>query len=492
MNSSFTEVFKAAMNAIAALGITYLLITICSASILYFSFKGKIDASGRYFFLGEIAILPGIFGVAVSSINPEYLGTTLFLVINTSVWVTHICVLFSIYALWSETNTRKFLLSISLGIIYAVTIEIFRSTNPTIQVTTLIASTADAIFCFWAFAICRLTQDKELKENLFFSWIKNIELMLGIFACIRILSCFSDAPINPRLPTSTAITFYILFLILNVFRYISYQSLRISWVDHRTYSINPLNRNLVVVTQEKNSLLQGLIASNRVIGIGALASSLAHQLSQPLTGIGLQVETLRRNLSQSGNNHDAVSVLDKVNTQLSKLTSLVKNLRQLFNANYLDFHEVDVASTTNELLEIIEPTLEAKKILLVENIANNAVILGDAIQIQQVLINLINNAIDAIETANPTTREIKLSISHDPQYVAISIEDSGDGIDPELLPSIFEQFKTTKKEGLGIGLWLSQTIIQKHQGIISATNSPSGGAIFTIKIPLLQDSHEKS
>lgn len=480
------------MNAIAALGITYLLITICSASILYFSFKGKIDASGRYFFLSELAILPGIFGVALGSLNPEYLGTTLFLVINTSVWITHVCVLFSIYALWSETNTRKFFLSISFGIVYAVIIEIFRSTNPPIQVTTLIASTADAIFCFWAFAICRSTKDKELKQNLFFSWIKNIELMLGIFACIRILSCFSDTPINPRLPTSTAITFYIFFLILNVFRYISYQSLRINWVDHRTYSINPLNRNLVVVTQEKNSLLQGLIASNRVIGIGALASSLAHQLSQPLTGIGLQIETLRRDLSQSGNNHQTVSVLDKVNSQLSKLTSLVKNLRQLFNANYVDFHEVDVASTANELLEIIEPTLDAKNILLVKNIDNDAVILGDAIQIQQVLINLINNAIDAIETANPALREIKLTVSHEPQYVAINIEDSANGIEPEMLPSIFELFKTTKKEGLGVGLWLSQTIIQKHQGFISATNSPSGGALFTIKIPLLQDSYEKS
>lgn len=472
------------MSALAALSITYLLITICSASILYFSFKGKIDASGRYFFLGELLILPGILGVTISSISPEYLGTPLFLTINTSVWLAHICVLFSIYALAHDIDNRKFLLSVGLGIVYAVSIEIYRSTNPPIQNTTLIASTADAIFSFWTYALCKSTQDRELKKNLFFRWIKNIELMLGIFACIRILSCFSDAPINPRIPTAAAITFYIFFLILNVFRYISYQSLRISWVGYRASSINALNENLAVVTQEKNHLVQGLIASNRVIGIGALASSLAHQLSQPLTAIGLQTETLRRDLKNSDGNQVAVVMLDKINLQLSKLTNLVKNLRQLFNTNIHDFHEVDLTFAVNELLEIIEPTLEAKKIRLTKVIDNNITILGDAIQIQQVLINLLNNAIDSISQSDPKSRDIKISIDSNDQFALIDIEDTGAGIDIKMLPTMFELYKTSKKDGLGIGLWLCKTIIKKHQGDISASNSPSGGARFTIQIPL--------
>lgn len=481
------------MNAIAALGITYLIITICSASILYFSFNGKIDASGKYFFLAELTIIPGIFGVVLGNLNPIFANPPIFFAINIFVWASHVCVLFSVYELTHKINNKKFVIAIFCSILYGSLIEALRFGNAPVQITTMVASTSDALFSFWTYAICKKTQNDELKKNLFFSWIKNIELMLGLFAVVRLISCFTaDTPINARFPTPTIITFYILFLILNIFRYISYQSLRISWVDHKTFSINPLNRNLVVVTQEKNSLLQGLIASNRVIGIGALASSLAHQLSQPLTGIGLQVETLRRSLSKSGNNNEAVGVLDKVNSQLSKLSSLVRNLRQLFNANYLDFHEVDVATTTTELLDIIEPTLEAKKIKLVKSIANDTLIMGDTIQIQQVLINLLNNAIDAIAAANPISREIKLTISLDGLYVVINVEDSGSGIDSNLLPSIFQLFKTTKEEGLGVGLWLSQTIIHKHQGFITAANSPSGGALFSIRIPLLSSLHEKS
>lgn len=480
------------MNSIAALGITYLVITICSASILYYSFSGKIDASGRYFFLGELAILPGITGVILSSLNTDYLGHPLFFTVNLSVWISHLCVLFSIYALSNDANAKKFLLAILVGIIFASLVEAIRYMGASIQTLTLIASAIDAIFCFWVYFVCRSINNNDLKRNLFFVWLKNIELILGFFAVIRMISCLTGAPINPRLPTNAAVIFYIFFLILNIFRYISYQSLRISWVDNRTDGINPLNRNLAVVTQEKNNLLEGLIASNRVIGIGALASSLAHQLSQPLTGIGLQIETLKRNLNSSGNNKDVIGALDKVNGQLKKLTNLVKNLRQLFNANYIDFHEVDIASTANELLEIIEPTLASRKILLTKSMNSDIKVQGDAIQIQQVLINVLNNAIEAISSSSKATCEIKLSITAEGRFAVIKIEDSGTGINPELIPSVFELFKTSKKDGIGVGLWLSQTIIHKHHGSIAAANSTKGGAIFTIKIPLIQSSHEKS
>ena len=273
-------------------------------------------------------------------------------------------------------------------------------------------------------------------------------------------------------------------MILNVFRYISYQSLRISWIGLKTNSINPLNRSLAVVTQEKNSLLKGLIASNRVIGIGAMASSLAHQLSQPLTTIGLQTETLKRDLSRDNQNTDTVAALDKVNFQIGKLSNLVLNLRQLFNTNQSEFYSINLSSTINEIIEIIEPTIEAKKIHLNQDVATSINILGDAIQIQQVLINLLNNAIDAIELSNPSTREIRITASSENDLAIIHVEDTGGGIDSNTLLSIFELYKTTKKDGLGIGLWLSKTIIARHHGNISAASNLNGGATFTIELPL--------
>ena len=473
------------MNSLAALSIAYLLITICSASILYFSFNGKIDASGKYFFLGELTIIPGIVGIALINLEPQLLRPELLFIVNASAWISHVCVLFSVYALSTTTNHKKFTLAIFGGAIYALVIEVLRNESASITTLTLVVSVVDAIFCFWTYATCKSTQVKDLSKNLFFGWFKYIEVMLGLFAIIRIISCLTnDTPINARIPSLPATIFYILFMILNVFRYISYQSLRISWVDFRTNSINPLNRNLAVVTQEKNSLVQGLIASNRVIGIGAMASSLAHQLSQPLTTIGLQTETLKRDLSKDNQNKDTVAVLDKVNFQLSKLSNLVLNLRQLFNTNQNEFQRINLTSTIHEIIEIIEPTIESKRIHLKHHISGDLYISGDAIQIQQVIINLLNNAIDAIDAANSSTREIRITTSHENNRALLLIEDTGGGIDLEVLPSIFELYKTTKKDGLGIGLWLSKTIINRHHGNIFASNNPIGGAIFTIDIPL--------
>ena len=180
------------MNSLAALSIAYLLITICSASILYFSFNGKIDASGKYFFLGELTIIPGIVGITLINLEPQFLRPELLFIVNASAWISHVCVLFSVYALSTTTNHKKFTLAIFGGAIYALAIEVLRNESASITTLTLVVSVVDAIFCFWTYITCKSTQDKDLNKNLFFGWFKYIEVMLGLFAIIRIISCLTN------------------------------------------------------------------------------------------------------------------------------------------------------------------------------------------------------------------------------------------------------------------------------------------------------------
>jgi len=104
--------------------------------------------------------------------------------------------------------------------------------------------------------------------------------------------------------------------------------------------------------------------------------------------------------------------------------------------------------------------------------------------LQQVLINLFNNAIDSIDEGNSNVREILILITNDEANATLSVTDSGSGINPMAIESLFELYKTTKPNGLGVGLWLSKTIIERHQGKITASNDAHGGAIFEIQIPL--------
>ena len=100
------------------------------------------------------------------------------------------------------------------------------------------------------------------------------------------------------------------------------------------------------------------------------------------------------------------------------------------------------------------------------------------------LINLFNNAIDILNLDRDEKKNIYFSISNTESYAIIEIRDSGVGINPSLLPDIFELYKTTKQDGLGVGLWLSKTIIEHHHGSITAINEPNRGALFKIEIPL--------
>jgi C4-dicarboxylate-specific signal transduction histidine kinase len=315
-----------------------------------------------------------------------------------------------------------------------------------------------------------------------FTWF---ELGMVMYGIVRILGSFAATPIVPRdNPGNLTLIIFSFYVVMGTFRYLSYIGLRITWVDPEKPTQNQLNEPLLRVIEEKDRLLGGLIASNRMIGISALASSLAHQLSQPLTTIALRADTVLRDLAQSNADQKTIASLDEISSQSTKLADLVKNLRQLFGSRSSEFTSFNLQRVVDEIAEIVMPSLEAKKITLTRNYQSNPVVYGDSIQIQQVLINTLNNAIDALIESNIEQKEIVIGIANNENAATITIKDNGGGIDQDLLLTIFDLYKTTKKEGLGVGLWLSKTIMESHHGSISASNDPNGGAIFTIDIPM--------
>lgn len=157
------------------------------------------------------------------------------------------------------------------------------------------------------------------------------------------------------------------------------------------------------------------------------------------------------------------------------------------SADFEQFKSNSLQQLCNEIIEVMELNLKAKQIRLKTDYQANPVFYGDAIQIQQVLINLFNNAIDALVSANIDTKEIKLTIAQNDGFASLRIEDSGSGIPEAILPAIFELYKTTKKSGLGVGLWLSRTIVEKHNGTITAHHGSQGGAVFQVLLPLAKE-----
>lgn len=470
------------MNPFIHLLVLYGLMTLGSASILYFSFKGKVDASGKLFLLAESLMLVVIAHLITTNLFPG-IGGSLFLYIGNLLHISsEFAILLSIYGLTRKVKTTHYWWVIFITVFYSALIELGRFLDPKLPL--ILASSLSGALAITTYIVCKNSPNKELNSNLFLNWISIVEIGLFLFSLLRLISYFSDTPIRPRQPSSEVILLFTLLIVLNLFRYISYQSLRISWFNPATESDNPLNQNLKQLAKEKNQLLQGLISSNRALGVSALANSLAHQLSQPITGVIFRTETIKRDLIEKGGLEKSVETLNEISMQLDKLSNLVNNLRKLFSSKDNQFKEFSIQGACEEALEIIKPSLTSKNITLIKKYEESPVAFGNQVQIQQLVINLFNNAIEAIENDSVNERQIILVISKDSEFGLITIKDSGPGIPENVKPHIFELYKSSKLNGLGIGLWLSKTIIENHQGNIKASNNSDVGACLEIQLPL--------
>lgn len=472
------------MNSFAVLGLAYFLFTLISSGLLIAAFRTRLDSSARYFLFSELCMVISCAIIFLLNVNAVPVNAFTIGIPNFAALASEVAILYSTLCITKKMNKKWFVLGVATLGALTIMAEIYRNESNFrwIIFTNAIILTSLFIANYWAYKHVLLPS---FPNNRFVQFLKWLALGFICFGIIRVIANFTSAPIMPRgEPTAPAMIAFILFMILGSFRYMTYIGFRITWVDQLNPTENILNHPLVKAIEEKNQFLRGLIASNRFIGISALASSLAHQLSQPLTTIAIRAETARRDLSATDHNTRAINSLNEICMQSNQLSGLVQNLRQLFGSKIEKFESINLQKVCNEVLEIIKPTLQSKGIALLKQYESNPIIFGDGVQLQQVLINLFNNAVDSINESNSGVREILITILNNESYATLSITDSGLGINPIAFESLFELYKTTKPSGLGVGLWLSKTIIERHQGKISAFNHARGGACFEIQIPL--------
>lgn len=426
-------------------------------------------ACATLFLLNTKLIDPSVFSIGIP---------------NFAALCAELAILFSILTIRHPVDKKWFFLGLVLVTLLTIVFETFRDQDEHKLVIFLHALILTALFAY-NYVLCSTKLIPVFSDNPFIHLFRWFELGLVGFGLMRVLASLIGAPVMPReAPSDLAIIVFSLYVLMGSLRYVSYVGFRITWVDPNNLSENALNKTLVKAIEEKNHLLRGLIASNRVIGLSVLASSLAHQLSQPLTTIALRAETTRRSLAGTKQSQLTMASLDEISAQSAKLAGLVRNLRQLFSSKTNHFKPVDLRQATDEILEVIRPALESPKIFLTLDYQANPIVFGDDIQIQQVLINILNNAIDSLSQGTVSNRQIHITLTQRDDLAILCIKDNGQGIDPEILPVVFDLYTTSKENGLGVGLWLSKTIVERHNGKISVSNAATGGAEFCIELPL--------
>jgi len=239
--------------------------------------------------------------------------------------------------------------------------------------------------------------------------------------------------------------------------------------------------------QEREEIIRQLALFNKTAGMGALVASLAHELNQPLTAIQLNAELIDSALTD-GDTSSGVSAKEAMRDLMSdnqRAATIIKTLRNMFGSGRKSISSFDLNELINEVLLLCKSKITSKHIALKLMLHPNEVILtGDKSQMQQVLLNLISNAIDAFVDNGMQQKRITICTRLDNGMAELTVADNGSGISPEIAASIFELLRTNKDDGMGIGLWLSRTIVESHQGTISFDTNASSGTTFRVVLPI--------
>jgi signal transduction histidine kinase len=244
----------------------------------------------------------------------------------------------------------------------------------------------------------------------------------------------------------------------------------------------------------------------RVITLGQMTASIAHEINQPLAAIGTNADASLRWLAKdSPNLTEAREAIGRIIRDRNRASDVISRIRALFKKAPAATEPVDINELIQEVLTLTQTELQRNRVSLRTQFANDLlIVIGDKIQLQQVILNLVVNAIEAMSGIAAGPRELCLSSQKvaeipgkaekdaleanaltEPEsaFALIAVSDSGPGLDSTELKRVFETFYTTKSQGMGMGLAISRSIIEAHRGRLWVTANAPQGAVFQFTLP---------
>jgi PAS domain S-box-containing protein len=225
----------------------------------------------------------------------------------------------------------------------------------------------------------------------------------------------------------------------------------------------------------------------RVTTVSALTASMAHEINQPLTGIITNAGTCLRMLGTDPPDLEgARETAKRMIRDVNRAVEVIARLRALFSKQEFTLEPLDLSDVTREVIALTSIDLQRDRVALKAELADDLpAIAGDRIQLQQVILNLLRNASDAMTGVHDRARDLLIKTEREgPDHVRLCVRDAGVGVDRESMDKLFDAFYTTKPGGMGIGLSVSRSIVERHHGRLWAEPNDGPGATFSFSVPL--------
>lgn len=225
----------------------------------------------------------------------------------------------------------------------------------------------------------------------------------------------------------------------------------------------------------------------RLSTMGELATGLAHEINQPLTAITLYAQAAERLVAQATPDiAEIVTALQQISAQALRAGEVIKRLRALVRNRQTQEELLDLNAVVQELAVLVESDARSNGVRLVIELAPQLPrVVGDAVQLQQVMLNLVRNAIEAVQSG-ASEHLVVLRTAPCPAGVEMSVSDLGPGVDPAIQERLFQAFETTKPEGTGLGLAISRSIVENHGGQLAWRDHQPHGACFYFQLPAVK------
>jgi len=233
-----------------------------------------------------------------------------------------------------------------------------------------------------------------------------------------------------------------------------------------------------------------LARMSRLMIVGELGTSIAHEVSQPITAIAANGNAALRWLSATPADQDeARRAIERIVMDAGRAGDVIGRVRGLVARSAPSRDRIDLIEAITDVLELVRSEIRKSQILLRTELASDLpLVIGDRVQVQQVILNLIMNAIEALTEVDAEARELLVSAAADESKITVSVRDSGIGVPLATLDTIFDAFYTTKPMGVGMGLSISRSIVEAHGGKIWATLNDGPGLTVQFSLPVNRSS----
>lgn len=256
-------------------------------------------------------------------------------------------------------------------------------------------------------------------------------------------------------------------------------------IADKEYLLEQSTKVATEYSTENRLLMSSLLKANKTLSSGALAASIAHELTQPLTAMNLNLELMLVKLNKKSFDLDKGKIIaQKIIADNVRISSIIHSLRGIFMDTSDSVNQMNINEAIDSVINLITPECTKRNIALQLEIEPELIATFRPDEIRQVLLNVLGNAINILENVRDRQRTIRITAKKIESDVEIAISDNGPGVDPSVEPTLFELLTTTKRDGMGLGLWLSKYILTKSGGDIKYLRIEGWGATFKIRLPI--------